>query len=90
MPSAKKPAKRTATKVAKVATSKKPATKATPAKADEPAEPPPPVLRFKALAGCKVLASARRDAGFSEIISVTGNRVKLRLTVTFRPKTFHP
>ncbi|MEQ1854064.1 MAG: hypothetical protein ABMA01_21030, partial [Chthoniobacteraceae bacterium] len=73
---AKKPAKKNTPKSAKP---KKPAKKvARPGKVEVAPPPPPPVLRFKPLAGCKVLATARRDAGFSEIKSVSSDRVKLR------------
>src|SRR5437870_11709811 len=76
MPAAKKPAKRSAAKVAKP---KKPAKKiARSEEAEVVPPPPPPVLRFKPHTGCKVLANARRDAGFAEIRSVSANRVKLR------------
>ena len=70
---AKKPAKKPAAKAAKP---KKPAKKVARAKEVEVA--PPPVVRFKPHIGCKVLASARRDAGFAEIKSVSADRVKLR------------
>ncbi len=74
MPAAKKSAKRTPAKTAKAA---KPAKKIA---AKEPADSvePPPVLRFKPHVGCKVLAMARRDAGFAEVTKMDGAKVMLR------------
>jgi len=74
MPAVKKPAKKTTAKSAKPV---KPAKKAAPAKPVEAAEPPP-VLRFKPHVGCKVIAAARRDAGFAEVTAVSGAKVTLR------------
>jgi ATP-dependent helicase HepA len=78
---AKKTAKKTvpkAKKPAKAAKPKAPAKKVVRTKEVEAAPPTPPVLRFKPHVGCKVLANARRDAGFAEIKSVSADRVKLR------------
>ena len=84
MPAAKKPAKKTAAKTAKpakhakAAKPKPPAKKTSHADDDDEITPTPPVLRFKPHVGCKVLALARRDAGFAEVRSVSADRVKLR------------
>jgi ATP-dependent helicase HepA len=87
MPAAKKISKRfpaKTTKVAKPAKAVKTAKPKAPAKkaarAGEPGiiPPTPPVLRFKPHVGCKVLALARRDAGFAEITRIEGAKVMLR------------
>ncbi len=64
MPPAKKPTKRPAAKAAKP---KAPA---------NPAEPPAP--RYALQPGCKVMHSERPDAGWAEILSITGSKVRLR------------
>ena len=84
MPAAKKPAKKSAAKTAKPAKTAKAAKPKPPAKKsaredeDEIAPEPPPVLRFKPHVGCKVLAAARRDAGFAEVTAISGAKVTLR------------
>ena len=83
MPAAKKTANRAAAKTAKPTKATKPVKAAKPVKkiaAKEPADPvePPPVLRFKPQVGCKVLAMARRDAGFAEVTKIDGTKVMLR------------
>jgi len=35
-------------------------------------------LRFKPHVGCKVLAAARRDAGFAEVTAISGAKLTLR------------
>ena len=81
MPPAKKPAKKSPAKIAKPAKAEKPkppAKKSPREDDDDVAEPPPPVLRFKPQVGCKVLALARRDAGFAEVTEISGAKVMLR------------
>jgi ATP-dependent helicase HepA len=85
MPAAKKPAKKSPTKTAKPAKPTKATKPALPAKksarnedGDDASEMPPPVLRFKPHVGCKVLALARRDAGFAEVTAISGAKVTLR------------
>jgi len=81
MPAAKKPAKKTPTKTAKPAKAAKPqppAKKSARTDDDDDVAPTPPVLRFKPHVGCKVLALARRDAGFAEVTAVSGAKVTLR------------
>ena len=75
---AKKSAKKPAAKAAKPAKAAKATKKAAPAAPAVHEDAPPPVLRFKPLPGCKVVAAARRDAGFAEIVSVSGGTAKLR------------
>ena len=71
MPAAKKPAKKSPAKTAqpakpaKATKPKLPAKKSAREDEDDLADAPPPVLRFKPHVGCKVLAAARRDAGFA-------------------------
>ncbi len=81
MPPAKKSAQKTAAKTAKPPKAAKPAApvKKVAAKTPgNPVEPPPPVVRFKPQVGCKVLALARRDAGFAEVTEISGAKVMLR------------
>jgi len=81
MPAAKKPAKKTPLKPAmpaKAAKPKPPAKRTSRTDDDDDVAPTPPVLRFKPHVGCKVLALARRDAGFAEVTAVSGAKVTLR------------
>ncbi len=64
MPPAKQPTKRPAAKAGKA---KAPAT---------PTEPPAP--RYALQPGCKVIHAERPDAGWAQVLSITGSKVRLR------------
>lgn len=82
MPNSKKPAKASAAKKAPNAKSAKPAkspkARPRPAAEEEADLPAPPVPRYKPTAGSKVFLRSAPSAGYGEVVSVSGGKVRVR------------